>query len=98
MFEDPTAAPPSAAPLFNTSVLELLGGLVARIYGEAGIRLPDGKTLVEAGELYNQLSGRIDDMSDEAEVAAMIPWLENRLRKRLDEARAEPGTGKRSAS
>ncbi|MDM9647712.1 helix-turn-helix transcriptional regulator [Rhizobium sp. S163] len=97
MFDDPAAAPAPAVAV-DTKLLDRLAGIVTSVHRQAGIRIPAEKVAVEAGGLYNDLVNKVDDIRDQDEVAAMLPWIENRLRKRLDEATNEPGTGKRSAS
>lgn len=95
MFDEPAKAPPQT---INPDVLEKLARLVTLIYREAGIKLPGEQSTVEAGILYNDLIARVSDLSDMDEVEATLPQLRHQLKKRLAEAVAEPGTGKREAS
>lgn len=97
MFDDPAAAPAPTVS-FDTRLLDRLAGIVTSVYRGAGIRIAPEKVAVEAGTLYNDLVKKADDIRDQDEVASLLPWVENRLRKRLEEATNKPGTGKRSAS
>lgn len=95
MFDDPSKAP---APAFDYALIEKLARLAERIHKEAGIRLSGEKLAVEAHVLYSELLARVSDLSDQDEIEATLPQLEYALKKRLKEAVAEPGTGKREVS
>ena len=71
--------------------------LVTTAHKKAGIRLPPEALVREVGTIYNEMVERVDDPTDAAEMQALLPWAEARLSKRLAEAVAKPGTGKRSA-
>ncbi|OCP17404.1 hypothetical protein BC361_08065 [Ensifer sp. LC54] len=51
----------------------------------------------EAAKLYNELLRTVDDITDSDEVEAATTLLIYQLKKRLQQAEAEPGAGKRSA-
>lgn len=95
MFDDPSKAPPQAV---KPELMEKLARLASGIYREMGRRLPSDRATFEATELYNDLVQRVVDVTDQDEVEATLPQLAYQLRKRLKEAAAEPGTGKREAS
>ncbi|WP_051336445.1 helix-turn-helix domain-containing protein [Rhizobium sullae] len=97
MFDDPSAAPAPTAS-FDTKLLDRLAGIVTAVHRATGIRIAAEKVAVEAGNLYNDLIKKADDIRDQDEVSSLLPWVENKLRKRLEEATSKPGTGKRSAS
>ncbi|MHA7881756.1 helix-turn-helix domain-containing protein [Nitratireductor rhodophyticola] len=88
----------SQQPMFNIELLERLARIVTSVHKSEGVRLPPEKVSAEAGLLYNLLLARVVDPSDAEEIEAVLPQLEHLLRKRLSDAKAEPGTGKRSAS
>lgn len=96
MFADPSKArekPDSFVP----DLVRKLGRIADRLHREAGIKLQPEDVSAEAAKLYNELLRRVGDMTDADEVQAVFPQLEVLLKKRLAEAVAEPGTGKRSA-
>jgi len=43
------------------------------------------------------MADRLEDLSDIDELRSLLPWAKARLKRRLAEAVAAPGTGKRSA-
>lgn len=75
-----------------------MAAVVTGAYREIGGPISPENVAVEAGALYNLLVGFVSDPSDREEVEEALPLLRRRLKKRLAEAAAEPGTGKRSAS
>lgn len=84
-------------PRFDITVLEKIARIVTLAYKEAHIQIAPEKVSVEAGELYNELMARVIDYADPREIEATLPQIEHLLRKRLSEAKAKPGSGKRSA-
>lgn len=94
MFDDPSLAPPQAV---DPTLLEKLARLVSSVYRDAGIKLPGERHTVEAASLYNELIVRVSDLGDPDEIEATLPQLRHQLKKRLAEAVASPGTGKRLA-
>ncbi|WP_097176415.1 helix-turn-helix domain-containing protein [Stappia indica] len=97
MFANPPKAPLLEARRIEPALFRQVGRLVARIHKEEGVRLPPDAALDEQAEAYNALMARAEDPSDAAELESLLPWLESRLRKKLQAAAAEPGTGKRQA-
>jgi|GEM_PF-4853280 len=89
-------ASPNRATI-DTGLLENLVVLVKSVHAEYGIKLPGTKATTEAAMLYNELSERVSDLKDRDEIEANLPLLRYHLKKRLDEAAAAPGTGKRQA-
>ncbi|MBC2858763.1 XRE family transcriptional regulator [Stappia sp. 28M-7] len=89
--------PNDAAATIDAAVFRQVGRLVARVHQEEGVRLPPDAALDEQADAYNALITRAEDPADPAELEALLPWLEARLRKKLQTAAAEPGTGKRPA-
>lgn len=92
------AAEPSAhmSPI-DTGLLERLLVLVKSVHDEHGIKLPGTKATAEAAALYNDLLMRVSDLKDRDEIEANLPLLRYQLKKRLHDAAAAPGTGKRRA-
>ena len=78
-------------------VLSRVGKLVTAAHKKAGITLPPEALVREVGIIYNEILELVADPSDASELQALLPWAEARLKKRLAEAVAKPGTGKRSA-
>lgn len=81
----------------DQALFRKVGRLVGLVHKEEGVRLPPDAALDEQAEAYNALLARAEDPSDAAELESLLPWLEARLRKKLQAAAAEPGTGKRQA-
>lgn len=78
-------------------LLEKLYIGVEQTYKGAGQKVPGHKIANEAAEMLNKLKRRVADINDDPVVDAVMPVLLQELKKRLAEARAEPGTGKRLA-
>lgn len=97
-FDDPPKNP-AAAPMhaIDPGLFRAVGRLVLKIYKEEGVKLPPDALLDEQAGAYNALIARAEDPRDTAELTALLPWLEARIRKALKAAVAEPGTGKRQA-
>lgn len=95
MFEDPTLVPWKEE--LEPSLMKKLAGIVIRVHRDAGIRLHSEEVTSETTKFYNDLARRVDDLNDREEIEVVLPQVELRLRKRLAEAVAEPGSGKRSA-
>ncbi len=87
----------SRAPLVDVALLERMARVVEEVHKDAGIRIAPAKISAEAGALYNELLARLLNPADTEEVEAVLPQLRHFLKKRLEQAAAEPGTGKRSA-
>lgn len=81
----------------DVALLEKIARLVEDAHKEAGIKLGPTKISAVAGELYNELMARLFNPADPEEIEATLPQLRHFLKKRLEQAAAEPGTGKRSA-
>lgn len=94
MLDDPAKAPPQTVDPF---LLEKLAKLASAIYRDAGIKLPGERITVEAAALYNDLVAIVGNVADAEEIDATLPLLRHKLTKRLKDAVAEPGAGKRSA-
>lgn len=80
------------------SVMVELVDLVLDEHQTAGIRLRHRDAIREATALYNEILSIGTDVQDEEEVRAVLPVIRLRLKKRVSQAVASPGTGKRSAS
>lgn len=89
MFADP-AKVPAKAVLVNEELMRKLAQIAIRVYDEANVGLRQDDIGLEAAVLYNELAGKADNMADIDEVEALLPWIENRLRKRLAEIKADP--------
>ncbi|OAP40261.1 helix-turn-helix domain-containing protein [Sinorhizobium saheli] len=91
--------PPYVAPNtgLNIALLQRLSDLVQAVFQECKQSAPPRAITAEAGNLYNELLQMVVDIHDEEVVEALLPVLRARFKKRLDEAAARPGSGKRSA-
>ncbi|WP_255664094.1 helix-turn-helix domain-containing protein [Nitratireductor sp. B36] len=96
---DMFAVPPTRMErdALEPAFMKRLAGIVNRIHREAGIRLRPEDVASETTSFYNELARRVDDLSDHEEVEVVLKQVEHLLKKRLSEAVASPGTGKRSA-
>lgn len=74
-----------------------MAAIVTALHGERKLPISPENVAVEAALLYNELIGRVSDLSDRDEIEATLPQLRHLLKKRLGEAEAEPGRGKASA-
>lgn len=81
----------------SSSMLVSIHSVVQRVYDAAGLRLPEHQALEIVAAAYNDFISDNVDMADEEEVALRVALLERKLQKQIDAAKAEPGTGKRSA-
>lgn len=95
IFADPEKAPSEKV---RPNLLEKLALLAKDVHREQGLQLPDHRITNEAGQLYNQLISMVPDLGDYEMIEAKLPELRLNLKRRLQEAIAKPGTGKRSAS
>ncbi|MHA1159187.1 MAG: hypothetical protein ACTSP2_10685 [Alphaproteobacteria bacterium] len=86
-----------SSPAVWAGVRDQVGRLVTAAHKAERIRLPAVALVRESTVLYNEMVDRLDDPSDIDELRALIPWAKARLTKRLRDAVANPGTGKRSA-
>lgn len=94
MFADPSKAPAQA---FDDWTMRRVAAIVTTVYSERRLSISPENVAVEGALLYNELIGRVSDLSDRDEIEAALPQLRHLLKKRLDQADAEPGTGKASA-
>lgn len=85
-----------APPEVDIVLFQQLGDAVQAVFIECKQRPPQRAILAETANLYNELLALVKDVKDEAVTKALIPVLRSRFKERL--AKAEPGTGKRSAS
>lgn len=97
IYTDPSKAPAQKAQMFDKTLIRKIATLVIQAHKARGIRLSPENQTVEAAAAYNLLLEQAADPSDLSELEALLPWLKNRLEKTLDEAAAEPGSGKRQA-
>ncbi|WP_411035715.1 helix-turn-helix domain-containing protein [Shinella sp. BYT-45] len=79
-------------------LLQRLGDVVQATFADVKQSPPTRAITAETGRLYNELLQMVADVRDVEVVDAMIPVLRARFKKRLEEAAATPGGGKRSAS
>lgn len=75
----------------------VLTAIATSVHRDEQVKLPEAGLVGEIARLYGEFIGRMTDPTDLGEAKALLPWLEDRIRKCLREARSEPGTGKRSA-
>ncbi|XHC12327.1 helix-turn-helix domain-containing protein [Labrenzia sp. ac12] len=98
MFADPGKMPDQRSlRSIDPVVIGEIGRMILRIYKEEEVRLPPIVLLSEQARSYNALVERAEDPGDTDELLALLPWLEARLRRTLNAAVAEPGTGKHQA-
>lgn len=92
--------PAGARLALDSRVLRRLGEMVGRAHAAAGIKLPKGAEFEEAAKLYNEFLGLCPNPAEAPAdvVDAMLGVVEARFKAGLSQARAEPGTGKRSGS
>lgn len=93
-----TASPTPEAATVTSEALKVIGHLVTTLHRDAGVRLPPGAIIPEVVRHYEALVARMDDPGDIEEFKSLVLWIENRIKKELSTASAEPGTGKREAS
>lgn len=84
--------------LFDPHLFERLYIAVDMAHKEAGISAPPHRIALATGEALNALRSRVASLSDEPIVEAVIPVIVGELRRRLEEAKVLPGSGKRTAS
>ncbi|MCK3776445.1 helix-turn-helix domain-containing protein [Ensifer sesbaniae] len=94
MFDDPSKAP---AGVLDSQLLDRLGRAALQVFGDIKRNLPHSQVSGEAARLYNDLVELGVDLSDADAVEASIPLLQHRLRRRLEQAAADPTTDKRRA-
>jgi len=82
----------------DVDLVDSLRYIATTVYRDAGQRLPPNQATREAAVLYNMLLERVSDITDDDEVAATLPQLKHILKRKLEQAGAAPGTGKRSVS
>ncbi|RVK13469.1 helix-turn-helix domain-containing protein [Sinorhizobium meliloti] len=97
IFDDPSSAP-APTEAFDVVLLQRIGDMVQATFVELKQTPPPRAITGEAGRLYNELLQMVADIRDEELVEAVLPVVRARFKKRLQEAAAEPGSGKRSAS
>ena len=93
----PQRAAVAPTPAIDPDLFRAVGRLVLNVHKDEGVKLPPDALLDEQAAAYNALIARAEDPRDTAELKALLPWLEARLRKALKAAVAEPGTGKQQA-
>lgn len=96
MFDDPGKRPKQHVTL-EKGLMKKLARLVIRVYRDAGVKLPPEEITSEATELFNELAGRVADITDANEVDAVFPQLDYLLKKRLSENDTEASSSKHSA-
>ncbi len=89
---------PADIAKFASRVIRDIHLSLLKVYHDENVRLPPEAVADEVQRLFNVVLLKLDNMGDLYEAEALIPWLERRIRSELREAKASPGTGKRSAS
>lgn len=98
MFDDPSKAPAEAVSDVAEPAMARLARLVDQFYSEEARRkLPGIDVTSEATLLYNELRRRGTNAHNLEEVEAMVPVLRLHLKRRLEQAAADPHTDKRRA-
>lgn len=86
------------ATAVDAELIERLHDRVASIFHDAGQKPPQRRIAREAANLYNELAKAVPDLTDAELVDAMLPQIALSFKRRIEQAAAEPGSGKRSAS
>jgi transcriptional regulator with XRE-family HTH domain len=84
------------AGVIDVVLLQELHDTVQAVYAECKRTPPPRAVTADAGDLYNELSGMVSDITDRAVVAALLPIVRERFKERIE--RAEPGSSKAEAS
>lgn len=77
--------------------MERLHDRVASIFHDVGQKPPQRRIAREAANLYNDLAKAVLDLSDTEMIDAMLPQIALSFKRRIEQAAAEPGSGKHSA-
>ena len=93
-----SAAPDFQRPQVDEKLMDELRFVVEKVHKETNIHLSSSAVIRETTALYNDVQKQTEDMSDREEIEAVIRQLQIRLKRRLTEAKINPGSGKRSAS
>lgn len=92
-------APAAEVAKFTMAVLKQVRIVVSRTYKDEGVKLVPDAISDESERRTQELLGRLDRIGDLDEASSLLPWLETRIRRELQENRAAGlGTGKREAS
>jgi len=97
MFADPAKAPASARTV-DPDILEKLGDIVDHEHRKAGVALRPAVHSAEVARAYNDLVALVTDLGDAGEVDDALPLVRRKMQRRITEAKAAPGAGKRAAS
>lgn len=81
----------------DSQLLDRLGRAALQVYGDIKRNLPHSQVSGEAARLYNDLVELGVDLGDADAVEASIPLLQHRLKRRIEQAAADPATDKRRA-
>lgn len=94
---EPLADAAKSSAQVDAALLERLHDRVASIFNDVGQKPPQRRIAREAANLYNELIKAVPDLTDSELVDATLPQITLSFKRRLEQAAAEPGTGKRSA-
>lgn len=86
-----------ARQTIDQDILIEVRDIVASEHVEAGITMSPDNLMRTAIEHYNAMILQAEDPSDADEIRSLIPWMHRRVKRLIAGAKAEPGTGKRSA-
>lgn len=81
----------------DNRLLDRLGRAALQVYGDMDRTLPHAQVAGEAALLYNELVAIGVDLEDAEAIEASIPLLQLHLKRRLEQAAADPATDKRRA-
>lgn len=79
------------------SLYDRVEKLVSEVYAKASVSLPSVSLAATAARHASTLEAAVLSATDEEEIDLRLKLLEKEIQKELREARADPGTGKRSA-
>lgn len=81
----------------DKDILIEVRNIVETEHADAGIHLSPDNLMRSAVEHYNAMILQAENPSDVEEIRSLIPWVHRRVKRAIAAAKAEPGTGKRSA-
>jgi hypothetical protein len=87
----------SAHSAINAALFKQIGKLVTRVHKEENVKLPSEALIYEIAARYNDVMAEVKNPQDTDELKLIIQLMEHRMRKQLQTAANEPGSGKHSA-
>ena len=85
-------------PTIDQTLFAELLLLVKAEHDQASIYLSNESLVRTTVDHYNAMVLQAEDPADHEELKSLVPWAHRRIKRLIAAAKAEPGTGKRSAS